>query len=97
MMSKSSFTIREIPAYGMNSGIYDNITFVVSDLGEILFTREYTRHIVVAQRAKVSNSKIAWGGIVSPNGQWIRPSFDFGDAPTVEDRDLVVSIIKSAL
>lgn len=93
----ASFSIKEIPAQLTNSNIYDNITFVVSDLGVVFFTKEYTQHVIVAKRANVPNSQIAWGGIVNSDGKWIRMSFDFGDAPTIEIRELVVSLIKKSI
>ncbi|MCR5027805.1 MAG: hypothetical protein K6A31_00930 [Fibrobacter sp.] len=40
---------------------------------------------------------IAWGGILNDRGDWVRRSYDFGDAPTVEIRNEVISAIQEEI
>jgi hypothetical protein len=86
-------SIQEIKAQGNIEGI----TFIVSDSGVVIFTREYTRHILLMQRASFTKNQIQWGGILNQEGAWMRASYDFGDAPLMSDRELAVLMIKSRL
>jgi hypothetical protein len=88
------FVVKEYPCTGKNR---DGITFLVSFDGVILFTREYTRHRAFADQTGYSLSDIAWGGILTEKGTWVRRSFDFGDAPDPEIREQVVFSIQKWL
>jgi len=85
-----AYRTEEIPAMGMMPGI----TYVVTKGNVILWTREYTRHIILTQRSGRTRDEIAWGGILDQDGQWVRKSFDFGDAPTREQRERVTEILQ---
>lgn len=85
-----AYRTEEIPVSGMMPGI----TYVVTKDNIILWTREYTRHIILTQRAHRIRDDIAWGGILDAEGNWVRKSFDFGDAPTREQRDRVTEILQ---
>ena len=70
------------------------ITYDVTVNFEILVCKSYTRHIALAQVAGFQASNIAWGGILTPDGEWVRKSLDFGDADTEKEREEVIRLIK---
>lgn len=80
----------EIPAH---KGGTPGVTFVVSQRGVVIFTREYTRHVNLVDRSGYPRDHIVWGGIMTPEGDWVRRSFDFGDAPDFESREQAVELI----
>ena len=88
------YRAREVSAQGSN---YSSITYVVAFDGTIIFTRELTRHFKVQQRSGYEYDDIIWGGVLSAEGKWVRKSYDFGDAPTYEDRMMVVELINKAM
>jgi hypothetical protein len=69
------------------------ITYDVTVNFEILVCNTYTRHIALAKVAGFDAATIAWGGILSPTGEWVRQSLDFGEADTEVERDEVVNLI----
>ena len=73
------------------------VTFLVSKMGVIVITREYTSHRELLSRTQFSAAEIAWGGVLTATGSWVRQSFDFGDAPDAAMRDRVISDIQKRL
>ncbi|HSQ40779.1 MAG TPA: hypothetical protein VLM37_00710 [Fibrobacteraceae bacterium] len=89
-----SFSLLEIPA---NSSGQSGVTFVVTDQGVVVFTREYIRHVTLADKSPYNRSQVAWGGILTPRGEWVRRSFDFGGPPDPEAREFVTELIQKVL
>lgn len=73
------------------------LTFVVSKAGNVVYTQELTTHKMLTIRSGRVPEDIAWGGVLDPAGNWVRPSVDYGDAPQIETRDTVVNLLRSAL
>jgi hypothetical protein len=88
------FVAREYPSKGRTR---EGITFLVAEDKHVLFTREYTRHRTLLERTEYPMAEIAWGGILTEAGTWVRRSFDFGDAPDPETREEVVLSIQKAV
>jgi hypothetical protein len=86
------YELRRITPHGQHPGV----TFVVSHNQTVLWTPEYTRHVLVTKYGGFVKEQIAWGGILNEMGQWVRPSFDFGDAPNPQERAKVVQLLKNA-
>lgn len=91
---KNLFVAREYPCKGCNR---EGITFLVAEDRNVLFTREYTRHRTFLERTEYPIAEIAWGGILTEAGTWVRRSFDFGDAPDPETREEAVLSIQKAV
>lgn len=90
----NSFQLHPIAAL---PGGTPGITYIVSTKGVVYYTREYIRHSSLLSRSGETRENIAWGGILTSEGEWVRRSFDFGDAPNPDVRDLVVAMIKARL
>ncbi len=82
-----NYQFRELPT---RSGIISKITYVVTFDNVVFFSRELTRHVFLQRESGYEFTDIVWGGILKENGKWERKSFDFGDAPTVEERKNLV-------
>ena len=89
-----SAEVQEYPCKGSDSSM---VTFLVSTTGVILLTREYTSHRELLARTPFSVKEIAWGGVLTDTGSWIRRSFDFGDAPDTATRENVIANIQKKL
>jgi len=89
-----SAEVQEYPCKGSDSSM---VTFLVSTMGVIVITREYTSHRELLSRTLFSAAEIAWGGVLTATGSWVRRSFDFGDAPDAATRDRVISDIQKRL
>jgi hypothetical protein len=94
MSASITFSLYEVPANPL--GIF-GITYVVTNDGVVIFTREYMRHVRLVQMSPYPKYTIAWGGILTGDGQWVRKSFDFGDAPDMDSREFVVELIQKVL
>lgn len=57
------------------------ITYIVSEWDEVLWWPFYTRHRWLADAVSLPYAQVSWGGIMDTQGDWVRPSYDFGDAP----------------
>lgn len=88
------FRCLEIPA---KPGGSPGITYVVTCQGIVVFTQEYDRHAALVERSPFSKYDIAWGGILTDDGRWVRQSLDFGDAPSLEQRETVTHLIQRQL
>lgn len=60
------------------------ITYIVSEWDEVLWWPFYTRHRWLADAVNLPYTQVAWGGILDTQAQWVRASYDFGDAPSGE-------------
>lgn len=89
-----NFSLYEVPA---NLAGTPGITFVVTREGVVVFTKEYMRHVRLVEKSPFPRHSIAWGGILNAEGQWVRRSFDFGDAPDLDSREYVVELIGKIL
>jgi len=94
MSSHVAYSLYEVPA---NSAGTAGITFVVTHEGVVIFTKEYMRHVRLADKSPYPRHNIAWGGILTPRGEWVRRSFDYGDAPDRDAREFVVELIGKVL
>lgn len=92
---KKGYSLLEIPA--ARGGNTDGITYLVTCDGTVVFTREYLRHRHLLARTRFPFYTIAWGGVLTSSGEWVRRSYDFGDAPDPESRDVVVALIQRTL
>ncbi|MGL1933713.1 MAG: hypothetical protein OCD01_01765 [Fibrobacterales bacterium] len=88
------FEIRELP---VRNGNVPKITYIVTFDNSVFFSKELTRHLFLQQASGYEYDDIVWGGVLKEDGTWERKSFDFGDAPTHTDRDVVVSLINGSL
>ena len=74
------------------------ITFIVSDLGEIIWSYCLCRHKALRLSRNKSFGEIEWGGVLESNGDWRRPSYDHGDCEIVVERNQVLELlVKEAL
>ena len=94
-LAPQGYTLLDVPA--SRNGNLDGITYLVTCDGTVVFTREYLRHRHLLARTRFPFYTIAWGGILTDMGEWVRRSYDFGDAPDPESRDAVVSLIRRSL
>lgn len=94
-LAHHGYSLIETPA--SRGGNSDGITYLVTCEGNIVFTREYIRHRHLLARTRFPFYTIAWGGVLTDSGEWVRRSYDFGDAPDPESRDIVVALIQRAL
>lgn len=94
-IAQRGYSLLEVPA--SRSGNPDGVTYLVTCDGTVLFTREYVRHRLLLSRTRFPFYTIAWGGVLTDSGEWVRRSYDFGDAPSPESRDAVVDLIRHAL
>lgn len=94
MSNHVQYTLYEIPA---NAAGTPGATYVVTHDGVVIFTREYTRHVRLVEKSPFPKHSIAWGGILNPDGHWVRRSFDYGDAPDTDAREFVVELIGKVL
>ncbi len=85
--------IEEIAAEDCGGGV----TFLVTNSGRIFYTCERIPHRLLLAKSSYSAKDIAWGGVLTEQGDWIRPSGDFGDAPNPEVRNAVVSQIQESM
>ena len=88
------YTTLELPTI---PGAQRGITYLVSSKNVIIFTREYTKHMLLYLRSGIPREEIMWGGILSKSGLWVRKSLDFGDAPDETMRNEVVKILCNKL
>ena len=86
--------VKKIDAVGLDREGY---TFIVANDGTVYYTGELTRHLSLMSRTSCQMEDIAWGGILNDRGDWVRRSYDFGDAPTVEIRNAVISAIQEQI
>ncbi len=94
MTKHITYSLYEVPANPIGTA---GITYVVTDQGVVVFTREYMRHMRLVERSPFPRHCIKWGGILNAEGQWVRRSFDFGDAPDPDTREFVVDLINKVL
>lgn len=94
-LPQHGYSLLEVPA--SRHGNPDGITYLVTCDGTVLFTREYIRHRHLLARTHFPFYTIAWGGVLTDSGEWVRRSYDFGDAPDPESRDTVVAIIQNKI
>jgi hypothetical protein len=94
MQDEYNFILIEIP---VREGSQPGITFIVSNIGQVFYTREYTRHVYVQMQSMEPRENISWGGVLTAQGKWIRKSYEFGDAPSEHIRQIVVKLIASKL
>ncbi len=87
-----NFSLVEIKVPDPNNRGY---TYDVTRDGEILVCASYTRHSHLARLALRDSEEIAWGGVLSAEGQWVRGSIDFGDAPDEGTRQQVINAIRN--
>ena len=73
------------------------VTYIVTQSHEILWTPIYTRHRFVQELSGVPWAGIAWGGILTMDGNWVRGSYDFGDASDEKERETVRALLVKAL
>lgn len=85
--------VEEIAAENGSGGI----TFLVTNGGRIFYTCERIPHRSLLARSHYSAKDIAWGGVLTEQGDWVRPSGDFGDAPDPEIRNSVVFQIQESM
>lgn len=91
---ESDDKVEEIPVSDGDSSV---VTFIVTRDGRIFFTRERIRHLALLSRTLCSQNEIAWGGVLTDKGSWIRQSYDFGDAPNSQIRNDVIFKIQKVL
>jgi hypothetical protein len=89
-----SYSLYEVPASPIGT---PGTTFVVTHDGVVIFVREYMRHVRLVEKSPYSRSQIAWGGILTAGGEWVRRSFDFGDAPDHDAREFVSELLQKVL
>lgn len=94
MTHNTTYSLYEVVA---KAGGTPGITYVVTDGGVVVFTKEYMRHVRLVEKCPFPKDSIAWGGILSPEGLWVRRSYDFGDAPDIDSREFVVDLINKVL
>lgn len=73
------------------------VTYIVTHGNEVLWTPIYTRHRFIQEVSGIPWAGIAWGGVMTTQGDWVRASYDFGEADTLEERDRVVELIAQQL
>lgn len=93
-LSAIEFEIRRVD---VPEAVGAGVTFIVSHSNEILWTPLYTRHRFIQENSGIPWAGIAWGGILTTQGEWVRSSYDFGDAPDQADRDEVARLIRIEL
>ncbi len=86
--------VKKIEPIGLDRNGY---TFIVAKDGTIYYTGELTRHLSLMWRTSCKMEDIAWGGILNNCGDWVRRSYDFGDAPTLAIRNSVISAIQKEI
>jgi hypothetical protein len=69
------------------------ITFIVSDLGEIIWSYCLCRHKALRLSRNKAFGQIEWGGVLEANGDWRRPSFDHGDCEILIERKAVLELL----
>ncbi len=70
------------------------ITYNVTVNYEILVCPVYTRHKNLQEHSTFSESQMAWGGILTETGHWVRGSLDFGDCHDSAEKEFVLSLIR---
>ena len=73
------------------------VTYVVTHANEVLWTPIYTRHRFIQEQSGIPWAGIAWGGILTSQGDWVRGSYDFGDADSLQEREAVRNLISEQL
>lgn len=89
-----AYSLYEVPA---SVGGSPGVTYVVTHEGVVIFTREYIRHVRLVQLCPYKHEQIAWGGVLTAQGQWVRRSYDFGDAPDFDTREFVVGLLQQVI
>lgn len=73
------------------------VTYIVTHANEVLWTPIYTRHRFIQEESGIPWAGIAWGGILTTRGDWVRGSYDFGDTQEDSEREAVRALITVAL
>ncbi len=92
--SMTDYTLRRVDEVNFGG---KGVTFIVTHGNEILWTPVYTRHRDIQEASQLAWSGIAWGGVMTTQGEWVRRSYDFGDASENNERDIVINLIKEQL
>jgi len=88
------FEFRELP---IKSGNIHKVTYIVTFDNVVYFARELTRHVFLQQHSGYEFNDIVWGGVLKANGEWERKSFDFGDAPSISERESLVQALATLI
>ena len=71
------------------------MSFIVTHENVVIYSREVTKHNLLMLKSGHFPEQIAWGGILDETGDWVRPSIDFGDAPSTSVRAETLGLLNS--